>query len=145
VARSREEQYQALDRYATNLFYGAGPERPRDNWSTGNFGATYSNGQARPVLGVSPLPANRPVARVQPVNNGSPAARAGNENWSGDAVAFSIETEDLRNGSSQGAEAVRPAMATSRPASRGNASGPTYSDDFRRTLDALLNGPSTVC
>jgi hypothetical protein len=137
VARhQREDQVQAIDKYATSLFYGAGPERPNQR-STNSFGATYANGQARPVTPMMPM--NRPVPKVEPVSSGTNATNLRNDNWRQDQIVLSRETQDLRSGSAWSAGNVafsKPAPSTGRE----DAAGPRYSDEFRRTLDALLRG-----
>ena len=136
----RRQGEDTLERYGASLFYGAGPEL-QPTRSANNFGATYSNGQARPVTGLQAPTTPRPVTRVPPVQQTHAAVGARNENWGGgDGISFSLETQEERNGASHGGLEVRP----TRRASRGNAVGPVYSNDFRRSLDALLNGPSTV-
>jgi hypothetical protein len=132
VARQREEHIQAIDRYATSLFYGAGAERPL-NGRNNNFAAPPTNGQARPVVPV--LPRNQPVPKVEPITSGSNATNVRNENWRQDQILLSNESGNQRNGhSGSSAPAITPGSG------RGNARGPAYSGEFRRTLDALLLG-----
>lgn len=132
MARQREEHVQAIDKYATSLFYGAGAiaERPL-NGRNNNFAATPNSG--RPVVPV--LPRNQPVPKVEPIASGSNATNVRNENWRQDQIVLSNESGNQRTGHS-GSSA--PSITLS--SGRGNASGPAYSGEFRRTLDALLLG-----
>ena len=133
ATQQREQQYAGADRYATSLFYGSQSER-HDSRST--FGATYSNGQARPITSIAP--ANRPVVRpvapaptqlsTLPINGGSLR----------DGVVFSLETREMYNGSSLDRFSSTPRGP--QPAGRGDAKGPQYSQDFRSALDSLLGG-----
>ena len=136
--KQREDKVQPIDKYGASVFYGAGPQQQQPN-NFGSFGATYSNGQARPVVPVTPTSA--PVARVQPVSGNSNAGNVRNENWSQDQIIFSSETNDTRNSSSWSSSAA----SLSAPSSgRGDTNGPEYSVEFRRTLDALLNGRASA-
>ena len=130
AAQQRERQFAGADRYATSLFYGGQPER-HDSRSA--FGATYSNGQARPVTSFAP--ANRPVARPetrqsQPQDVATVPFNSGN---SSDGVSFSLELRASHNTSSLHSTPQAP-----REAGRGNSGGPLYSNDFRSALDSLL-------
>lgn len=126
--QQKERKFQAADRYATSLFYGGQPER-HDSRSA--FGATYSNGQARPVTSFAP--ANRPVARPEaPQPQAAPTVPFNSGNAT-DGVQFSVELRDSHNGSS-----LNSAPQAPREVGRGNSGGPLYSNDFRSALDSLL-------
>ena len=121
------------------MFYGAGPLQQQPN-NFNSFGATYSNGQARPVIPVASTSA--PAARIQPVSANTNSGNVRNENWQQDQIIFSSETSDLRNGSSWSTPTT--SSTTSGGNGNGNASGPEYSVQFRHTLDALLNGRASA-
>ncbi len=133
AAQQRERHFQGADRYATSLFYGGQPER-HDSRSA--FGATYSNGQARPVTAIAPT--TRPVAR--PVASPAQPSIAVPSNGGSfhDGVVFSLETRGLGNTSSSSPDRTSTFQSASRRAERGNAVGPLYSNDFRNALDSLL-------
>lgn len=136
--RQREDKVQPIDKYGASVFYGAGPQQaPQSQF--GSYGATYSNGQARPV--VSP-PSGAP-AGVRPISpNLVEAGGLRNENWRQDQIILSSETQEFHNGSSSS----RPNQPSASlfNGGRGDASGPEYSIEFRRTLDALLNGRASL-
>ena len=136
--KQREDKVQPIDKYGAGMFYGAGPLQQQPN-NFNSFGATYSNGQARPVIPVASTSA--PAARIQPVNANTNSGNARNENWQQDQIIFSSETSDLRNGSSWSTPTASPVGNSS---GNGSGNGPEYSVQFRHTLDALLNGRASA-
>lgn len=135
--RQREDKVQPIDKYGASVFYGAGPQQPQQR-QMGSYTATYSNGQARPVMPLAPSGAA--PAQIQPISS-YPSGNVRNENWSQDQIIFSSETQDLRNASAWSRPVATPAAPVS---GRGDANGPQYSEEFRRTLDALLNGRASL-
>lgn len=134
ASRQQEEQVQSIEKYGVHLFYGGSAELSTQRYS-GNFGATYSDGQFRPVVtafhGAAPSAAKPPTAARAP-GVGNPR----NENWQQDQVVFSQESRDLRSAASWSAGS--PARLVATPS--GDSRGPAYCGELRRSLDALLNG-----
>lgn len=122
MARQKEQQipaiekYGARDRYATTLFYGG-----QAGSSSLRSGNSLSHGHAR-------------FTELRPQAVLSEAKTNGNENGRQDLVVLSRETRESPTTSSV------PSPVQQVVDVNGDATGPTYSDDFRRTLDALLNG-----
>jgi hypothetical protein len=132
---AKPQQAPALNRYAAHLFYSAGPEKPTR--SRDAFSVTYSNGHARPVTAL--LPADRTPTSVVAGQRSANASNPRNQNSGQDQMALTREAVEARNGSSSWRAPASPSPAH-RVSRREQATGPVYSDDFRRTLEALLGG-----
>jgi hypothetical protein len=134
--RQRENQVQPIDKYGAGLFYGSGSPQQAP-LAANSYGATYSNGQARPVIG--PITARRPA---QSAPDRVSAIQARNENGHHDRIVLSAESRDLRNGASWSAGSLTPRASCQRE--QGGDQGPAYSDELRKALDALLNGRASL-
>jgi hypothetical protein len=142
VASKQEKQAPSYERYAADLFYGAGPVAPRRRPADA-FSATYSNGQVRPITSI--LPSNRPAARALPVTGTNTSGKVAHDSVRQDRFVLSREARDTRNGNSHWTPVPSIRAAGEGPLCQnrdGEASGPTYPIELLRSLNAVLYGPS---
>lgn len=135
MARHRQEQVQVMDKYSTHMFYGSSAQEAPTQRFPNSFGATYSNGQARPVF--APAQTNSaPAARVQVQPKPITTTPLYNDTARHDQIVLSNELHEERNSSSWNDTA---AVRRQQPRQDG-ANGPAYSSDMLAALDSLLNG-----